>query len=222
MTAVGFAPAIACAGLAVASLVVQFRQGTTLERRQLRLLAAASVLMVVVLATMTLTSPDLVRGGQLSTPTALANAIGFAAIPAAIGYAIVRDGLYDIDRIVNRTVVYAIVSAVLLGTYLVAVLGLTTLLGSSLTPSLGNSLATAGSTLLVAILFRPVRARAQRAVDRRFDRERYEATGIVESFASQVRSEVELEAIVADLRLAAARTVRPSSTTCWIRERTAH
>jgi hypothetical protein len=87
---------------------------------------------------------------------------------------------------------------------------------------LGSSLATAGSTLLVAALFRPVRARAQHSVDRRFDRERYEAARIVDGFAGQVRSEVELAAIVGDLQLAATRTVRPSTVSCWIRRRAAH
>ena len=221
MTAVGFAPVIVCAALAVASLVVRFRHGSPTERRQLRVLAAASVVVVVVLATMTLTSPDLIRNGQLSTQTAIANAIGFAAIPIAIGVAIVRNGLYDIDRLVNRTAVYAIVSAVLVGIYAVAVIGLSGLL-ASVAPKVGASLATAGSTLLVAVLFRPVRERAQRTVDRRFDRERYEATLIVASFASQVRGETELDAIIDDLWFAASQTVRPSTASCWIRRRAAH
>jgi hypothetical protein len=210
-----FAPAVASAALAVVSLVLRFRRGSALEQRQLRLLAVASVLVGFAMATMPLTSPDLMSGGRLSSLTAVANAVAFAAIPISIGIAIVRDRLYDIDRIVNRTLVYALVSAVLAGVYGVAVVGLSALL-DVLAPGAGNTLATAGSTLLVAALFRPVRSRAQATIDRRFDRERYEAARIIETFAGQVRAEVELDAIVGDLRLAATRTVRPSTTGCWI------
>lgn len=216
LSPIAFGPVIACAVLAVGALIARFRHGSALERRQLRLLAAASILLGIAFATMTITSPDLVSGGRLSTVTALVNATAFAAIPIAIGIAIVRDRLYDIDRIVNRTLVYALVSAVLACVYGVAVLGLSALLGV-LAPEAGNALATAGSTLLVATLFRPVRARAQITINRRFDRERYEATRIIDSFAGQVRAEVELDAIVGDLQLAALRTVRPSNTACWIR-----
>jgi hypothetical protein len=216
LSALIFVPATAGAVLAMSSLVVRFRQGSALERRQLRLLAAASALVGVAMGTMTVTSPDLVTTGRLSTLTAAINAIAFAAIPVAIGIAIVRDRLYDIDRIVNRTLVYAIVSAVLAAVYGVTVIGLSAPLGV-LAPGVGSTIATAGSTLLVAALFRPVRARAQGAIDRRFDRERYEAAQSIESFAGQVRAEVELEPIVADLARAADGAVRPSTMSCWIR-----
>ncbi len=216
LSALALAPPAAFAALAVASLVVRFRRGSNLERRQLRLLALASVLVGVAIATMTLTSPELMTSGRLSTLTVLVNATAFTAIPAAIGIAIVRDRLYDIDRIVKRTLVYALVSAILVAVYVAAVLGLTALL-AILAPDAGSTLATAGSTLLVAALFRPVRSRAQDTVDRRFDRERYEAARTIDTFAGLVRAEVELDAIVGDLRLAAARTVRPSTLDCWIR-----
>ena len=216
LSELAFGPPAAFAALAVASLVVRFRRGSTLERRQLRLLGLASVLVGVAIMTMTLTSPELMTGGRLSTLTVLVNATAFTAIPTAIGIAIVRDRLYDIDRIVKRTLVYALVSAILVAVYMAAVLGLTALL-AILAPDAGSTLATAGSTLLVAALFRPVRARAQDAIDRRFDRERYEAVRTIETFAGLVRAEVELDAIVRDLRLAASRTVRPSTLGCWIR-----
>ncbi|HEY3334941.1 MAG TPA: hypothetical protein VGK16_06835 [Candidatus Limnocylindrales bacterium] len=210
------APAVLCAALAVASLAVRFRRGSPLERRQVRLLALASVLIGLAMATMSITSPDLIRDGRLSSLTAVINAATFATIPLAIGVAILRDHLYDIDRIVNRTLVYGSVSGVLAAVYVATVVGISAV-GHVVAPQAGNTVATAGSTLLVAALFRPVRARAQATIDRRFDRERYEARRTIDAFAGQVRDEVELGAIIADLRLATERTMRPSTTACWIR-----
>ena len=211
-----FAPAVACAALAVASLVVRFRQGSRLERRQLRLLGLASVLIGLAMATMSLTSPTLLDDGELSTLTAVINAAAFTSIPLAIGIAILKDRLYEIDRIVNRTLVYGLVSAVLAAVYVAAVVGIQAVL-HVIAPQAGTTIATAASTLIVAALFRPVRARAQATIDRRFDRERYEATRTIDAFAGQIRDEIELGAIIADLRVAAERTMRPSTTTCWIR-----
>lgn len=213
-----FAPAVACAALAVASLVVRFRRGSRLERRQLRLLGMASVLVGLAMATMSLTSPDLITGGRLSTLTAVINAVAFVTIPLAIGIAILKDHLYDIDRIVNRTLVYGLVSAVLAGVYAATIVGISAVL-HVVAPQAGNTIATAGSTLLVAALFRPVRARAQATIDRRFDRERYEASRTIDAFAGEVRAEVELASIIGDLRLAAERTMHPATTACWIRSR---
>ena len=216
MSPLTFTPAIACAAIPVGALVVRFRRGSALERRQIHLLAFAAMLVAFAMATMTATSPELMGAGRLSTLTAVVNAIAFASIPAAIGIAIVRDRLYDIDRIVNRTIVYAIVSAVLAGTYAAAVIGLSAVL-TVVAPDAGGTFVVAAGTLLVAVLFRPVRLRAQRAVDRRFDRERYEATRSIDAFASMIRGEVELDAIVDDLQETAVRTVHPSTATCWIR-----
>jgi hypothetical protein len=214
--AAAFVPVIVGAGLALASQVIRFRNGSTLERRQLRLLAFASLLVGIAFATMTLTSPRLMTDGRLSTLTVVVNAVAFATIPAAIGVAIVRDGLYDIERIVNRTLVYALVSATLASVYGITVVGLTGVL-AVLAPGAGGTLATAGATLAVAGLFRPVRARAQGAIDRRFDRERYEAARSIDAFAGQVRTDTDLDSIIGDLGRAATRTVRPSSMACWIR-----
>jgi hypothetical protein len=208
--------AIAGLMLAAVSVVVRFRRGSSLERRQIALLGSAAALVVADLAAMPLTSPELISSGRVSAPTYFATTIALTSIPVTIGIAIVRYRLYDIDRIVKRTLVYGIVSAVLAGVYVTAVLGLQAMLGA-VSPATGNTLATAGSTLLVAALFRPVRSRAQRAIDRRFDRERYEATRTIELFASDVRGEVELDAIVGDLLAATGRAVHPSTAGCWIR-----
>jgi hypothetical protein len=217
--AFGFAIlALPLVALVTSSLVVRYRQGSPLERRQLRWLGVACVLVGFAMLSMTVTSPELASKGRLSTITAVVNAIAFSSIPVAIGIAIVRDRLYDIDRLFKRTLVYALVSGILALVYAVAVVGLSAPL-TALLPTAGNTLATAASTLLVAALFRPVRSRAQVAVDRRFDRERHEATTTVEAFSRRVRAEVELDAIVGQLLGSAGRVVHPSSSGYWLRAR---
>jgi hypothetical protein len=202
-------------GTAVAALVVRYRRGSVIERLQLRWLGAASVLLVFAAMSTPFLSPEM-GVGRISTLSAVAYAVGFSSIPVAIGIAIVRHRLYDIDHLVKRTLVYAIVSATLVIVYGGAVLALSTPL-TTILPSAGNTLTTAVSTLLVAALFRPVRNRAQVAVDRRFDRERREATTMVDSFSGRIRGEVELDGIVGDLLGAARAVVHPASSTCWLR-----
>jgi hypothetical protein len=204
-------------GLSVAALVVRYRRGSAIERLQLRWLAAASVVLGVAALSTPLTSPEMGEG-RLTTASSIAFALGFSALPLAIGIAIVRHQLYDIDRLVKRTLVYALVSGVLALVYVVTVLGLSAPL-TVLLPTAGDTLTTAASTLLVAALFRPVRTRAQAAVDRRFDRERHEATSTVEAFSGTIRAEVELDSIVGQLLAGAGRVVHPSSSGCWLRAR---
>lgn len=215
---VTFVPVLVCAAAAVASQVVRFRHGSPLERRQVRLLGIAAGFLGLALTTMPITSPDLVDGGDLTTLTALINALALASIPMAIGFAIVRDRLYDIDRVVNRTLVYALVSAVLAAVYVIAVLALSAVVGV-VAPDVRGTVPTAIATLLVAASFRPVRGRAQVTIDRRFDRERYEAGRIIDAFGGRIRGDLELDAIVDDLREAVSTTVRPSMSSCWVRDR---
>ena len=202
------------------TLVTRYRQGSWHERRQIGLLGGAAALVVADVATIPVTSPQFASTGQLSFATYFTSTLALTSIPVAIGIAVVRYHLYDIDLIVKRTLVYGVVSAVLFGVYLAAVLVLQGPLGT-VVPGEAETLATAASTLLVAGLFRPVRDRAQRAIDRRFDRERYEARRTIEAFAGDVRDEVELEAILRDFLAATARTVHPASAACWIRGRQA-
>jgi hypothetical protein len=203
--------------ISLAALVVRYRRGSALERVQIRWLAAAAMVLAGAALSMPITSPELSLG-RMSTVSAIAFALGFVTIPIAIGIAIVRHQLYDIDRLVKRTLVYGLVSATLAVAYASAVVGLSAPLIAVL-PTAGETLTTAASTLLIAALFRPVRSRAQAAVDRRFDRERQQATATVDGFAGRVRAEVELDGIVRDLQGAAARVVRPSSSACWLRPR---
>jgi hypothetical protein len=206
-------------GSGVAALVVRYRRGSAIERLQIRWLAAASVVVGCAAMSMPLTSPDLAQG-RMSTASSVAFALGFSTIPMAIGIAVVRHQLYDIDRLVKRTLVYALASATLAVVYGAAVVALSAPL-TALLPAAGDTLTTAASTLLVAALFRPVRSRAQGAVDRRFDRDRHEAAGMVEAFAGRIRAEVELDGIVGDLLGATGGTVHPTSSGFWLRSRPA-
>jgi hypothetical protein len=140
--------------------------------------------------------------------------VGLAAIPLAVGVAILRYRLYDIDRLINRTLVYVCVTGFLALVYaaFVLVLGdLVATMGSS------NSLAVAAATLAVAALFRPVRSRVQAFIDRRFYRSKYDANQIIESFNARLRDETDLEVLTDDLVGVVRRTMQPVTVSVWLR-----
>jgi hypothetical protein len=190
---------------AAASLIVRFRRARGVERQQLKWLAyAMSVLMVAPVI------QDSWLGGWASAAADLA----LFAIPAAIGVAILRYRLYEIDRLINRTLVYGLLTALLAGVYTGAVLVMGQVFGG-----VGRdppSWAVAGATLAVAALFQPARRRIQAVVDRRFNRRKYNAAKTVEAFSARLRDEVDLDALAAELLAVVDQTMQPTRASLWL------
>ncbi|MDP9023579.1 MAG: hypothetical protein M3N57_12950 [Actinomycetota bacterium] len=188
--------------LALVGLIGRLRRGGGAERQQVKVVVFSTVVAVVAI---------LVGAPLGALP--VVNAIAVPAIPVAIAVAITRHGLYDIDRIINRTVVYAIVIAVLGGAYVALVVALQALLR----PLSGESdLAVAASTLAIAAAFGPVRRRVRSTVDRGFNRSRYDAVRTVDSFGQRLRDELSLEALAGELRATAATAVQPVRIDLWL------
>jgi len=196
-----------------AALFSRYRHADELDRVQLRWVAFGGAVFLAVYLLTLLTS--IVGIGEHSTTGRLITSISqaaFAALPIAIGYAILRHRLYDIDVVINRALVYGALTAILAATYAGSVL----LLQLVLSPS--SNLAIAASTLAVAGLFYPARVRVQTLVDRRFFRRKYNAQRTVDAFTSRLRDELELAAVSRDLRDAVIETLQPAHVSLWLRE----
>ena len=208
--------AVTAFGLPVsaASLLLRFRRAGGVERQQLRWLVLAAALAAAVVA---VTGLALALG--LLAPTGNEVLLGWVSavvlglMPLATGAAILRYRLYDLDRIISRTVAYGLLTLVLGGGYAVVVLGLGQLLGRD------SSLVVAAATLCVAALFQPLRRRIQAAVDRRFNRRRYDATRVIDEFGARLREQVDLDALSAELLVVADRTMQPTQASIWLRPR---
>jgi hypothetical protein len=213
VSGIGFAAAIAATLGALASLVVRFRRSRGVERQQLKWFLAAAVQLVVLWVASAALEP--LVSDNASWAILLTGLLGVAI---AVALAILRHRLYDIDLVVNRALVYGALTAILAGTYLGSVLLLQLVL-SGLTGD--SDVAVAASTLAVAALFRPVRARIQALVDRRFYRRRYDAQRTLEAFAALLRDEVALDALSTDLRRVVAESMQPAHVSLWLRPRDA-
>jgi hypothetical protein len=193
----------------IGSLIMRWRRAGATEQAQLRwfLCGAVAVLALLVI----ISQPEGPDTGIATIAVRVFVAIGLWGLPAAIVVAITRYRLYEIDRLVSRTVSYAVVVGALAAVYAGGVFLL-----SSLLP-LESDLAVAASTLLVAALFNPLRRRVQQRVDRRFNRPRFDAGLEVERFAGRVRTDLDLDDLTADLLGVVVRTVQPSTASMWMR-----
>ena len=194
--------------LAIASSVLKYRRGSPTIREQLKWFAA------VALFTVTSFTAAVVGIAPINVLGWLLGLVGIVLLPVAIAIAILRYRLYDIDRIISRTISYGLITALLISVFLLVNLGLQSLLSSFTS---GNSLAVAGSTLLAAALFTPVRRRIQGIVDRRFDRARYDGERTASAFSVRMRDATDLPTVAQDLDLTVRRAIAPSSVGLWLR-----
>ena len=193
------------------SIVTRYRMSVRAGRQQLKwfILALAVALAGVAVALV----GTLASGGPREAGLVVFGFAG-ALIPVAIGIAILRHNLYDIDRIISRTISYAALTAVLAAVFGLVTLSLGVVLG---TLGQGQGIAVAGSTLLVAALFGPLRRRAQSVVDRRFDRSHDDASRIVQALTTRLRDDVDLERIEGDVLSVVQRAFRPTIVGVWLR-----
>lgn len=203
----GFAAGVV---LSVTSAVLRFRRSQGIERDRMKWLAFAALLLAcsfagaIALSTTSLSSlGDFLMG------------LAFAGVPISVGIGVLRYRLYDIDRVISRTLAFTAVTLALGAVYVGLVLT-----GQALFSSIagGGGLVIAVSTLAVAALFLPVRSRVQRFVDRRFNRRRYDAGKTLEAFGLRLREQVELEQLSYDLVGVVKETMQPEGTTLWLRD----
>ncbi len=196
--------------VAAGSLVVRFRRARGVERQQLRWVALAAAL-VVLGAAVAVLAVALGATGLIGTVEDVASQFCVAVLPVAVGAAVLRYRLYDLDRIVSRTLAYGLLTVLLGGGYAGVVLGLGQLLGRS------SSLAVAVATLAVAAVFQPARRRVQELADRRFNRRRYDAAQTIAAFSARLRQQVDLNTLTAELLAVLDQTMQPTNVSLWLR-----
>jgi hypothetical protein len=182
---------------ALVSLVLRFRASRGTERQQLRWVVAGATGAVAGLVVG-------IAGVELTYPAVL-------CLPVGVAVAVLRYRLWDLDRLVSRTVAYALVTALLVVPYLLILPAATRLAGGS------GSLAVAAATLAAAALFQPLRRRVQDLVDRRFNRRRYDAARTVDGFAQRLRDQVDLDALHGELLGVVDQTMQPTQASLWLR-----
>ncbi len=206
--------AFVVAGLAIPvgawSLVVRFRRAGAVERQQLRWLAVAAAPVAVAVAAMAALA---LAGNEVDL--GWLPGVCLAVLPLAIGAAVLRYRLYDLDRIISRTLAYGLLTVLLGGGYAGVVLGFGQLLGQN------SSLVVAGATLAIAGVFQPARRRIQQTVDRRFNRRRYDAAQTIQGFSTRLRQQVDLDTLTAELLAVVEQTMQPTQVSLWLRPTTA-
>jgi hypothetical protein len=193
----------------VGRLIAAYRGSGGLRRQQLKWVLSGAACCLVA-TTITVFAKDYSYGTAQAVQGAAD--LGAAALPVGIGVGIVRYRLYDIDRVISRTLAYAIVTGLLVGVY-----GGLVLLATRVLP-ISSPVAVAGATLVVAALFNPLRHRVQRLVDRRFNRARYDAQQTVAAFAERLKDAADLETVNSDLLAAVQQTLEPAGAWIWVKD----
>jgi hypothetical protein len=208
-------PMLLVAGLgAVISLVVRFRRARGDERQQIKWFASAATLTLVWLLLFGQAS----LRGLPGVIVALSGLVVIASIPVATGIAILRYRLYDIDRIINRTLVYGSLTVTLLALYFGGIVVLQRVF--VLLTGQQSTLAVVASTLLIAALFTPLRRRIQGFIDRRFYRRKYDARKTLEAFSTKLKNETDLQSLNNDLVGVVRETMQPAHVSLWLRSET--
>jgi len=192
---------------AAAAAITRWRRSTGVERQQLELFVYMLFLIVLGLA---------LGASGLPGPWGPLVDLATLGLPVAIAVAVLRYRLYDIDVLINRTLVYGLTTGGIAAAFFGGIVVLQTLLRPFTT---GSEIAVAASTLLTVALFQPLRSRVQQAVDRRFSRSRYDAARTLDAFAEELRDEVDLESVRAHLLGAVSQTMSPAHASLWLRER---
>ena len=207
LTPLGVLGLLVCWAVWLAVQVPMYRRSSGERRLQLKWLYSGGVVFLVSLAV------TVVQPGSTSLAWGIITGVaaaGLAALPVALGIGILKFRLYDIDRIISRTLSYALVTGLIVGVY-----AGTVLLATAVLPRSGP-VAVAASTLVAAVLFNPLRRRIQQLVDRRFNRARYDAEATVAAFAGRLRESVDLASVQRELTAAVQQTVEPVHVSVWL------
>jgi hypothetical protein len=210
---VGYALILFSILVAGLSLALRFRRSRGDERQQIKWAVFAAALMPLVLSVGAVVEAF---GQPITAFEIVFYFLLLFGLPASIGAAILRYRLYDIDRIINRTLTYGVLTALLAGVYF----GLVVALQALLRPLNGGSdLALVATTLAVAALFLPARRRVQAAVDRRFNRRVYDATQTIDAFSARLREQIDLDTLRYELLAVIDETMQPAGASLWLRDR---
>lgn len=199
---------LAAWGAFVLRQVLAWRLSDGVRRAQLKWLASGSAILLLSCVLLVVFGDGSSTGARVTAD--LAN-VGIGFLPVAVGVAILRFRLYEIDRLISRTLSYALLTGLLVGTFAGVVLLATRVLPFS------SPVAVAVSTLAAAALFNPLRRRVQHVVDRRFNRARYDREGLVAAFSARLRDAIDSEAVLGELRSVAASSVEPAHISFWVR-----
>lgn len=205
---------------AIISVVVRYRNAAGAQRQQIKWFAYGGVMIPLIVAVTMILSGVLTPRGQDPSTTTLSNigfALGFSMLPLGAGIGVLRYRLYDIDILINRTLVYGSLTAVLAAVYFGGVYLAQTLVQAMSGQTRPQPIVIVASTLLVAALFTPLRRRIQSTIDRRFYRSRYDAARTLEAFSATLRAETDLRDLQERLVAIISEAMRPANVSLWVR-----